>query len=139
MANLKFNNTMRDNMLDEITTFVGVDAVINIYSGTQPSGGASDAGSTKLAVLAGNGAAFAIAASGGVLDIASITAEDSAIASGDAQWFRILTSGLTWAIDGDCGTQAAGSADMQFDDIAIVQTGNVSLGGTNRITMANAP
>lgn len=134
---LSFATALRNNRLDEITSYVGASAVIRIYAGTRPSNGGAE--TTILAELTGDVTAFAGAASGGVLTIADITADSSANATGTASWFRILQSnGTTQCIDGDISTQAAGTGDMQLDDTSIISGGSVSLGGPNTITEGNA-
>jgi len=137
MSNLKLSNTLRDNMLDEITGYAGGSAILKILSGTQPAGGGAE--TTVLAQLTCN-ATFAPAASSGVLTLNSITSDTSANASGTGTWFRIYQSdGTTWVTDGDVSTTAAGTGDLQLDDTAIVLGGTVALGGPNTITAPNAP
>ena len=136
MANLKLSTTLRNNMLDEITSFAGTSAVLTIYSGTQPAGGGT--ATTALAVLTCNASAFAGSAAAGVLTLNSITQDSSANASGTATWFRITQSGGTWVMDGDVSTTAAGTGDLQLNDTSIVANGTVSLGGPNVITAPNS-
>jgi len=123
-------------MLDEITSYAGTSAVLTIYSGTQPSGGGT--ATTALAELTCDGTAFAAAASAGVLTLNGITADSAANATGTASWFRIVTSGAGWVMDGDVSSQAAGTGDLQLDDTSIVLNGTVSLGGPNTLSAANA-
>lgn len=136
MANLKMSTTLRNNMLDEITSYAGTSAILNIYSGTQPSGGGT--AGTLLAQLVCNASQFAPAASAGVLTLSSITQDSSINASGTASWFRITQSGGTWVMDGDVSTTAAGTGDLQLDDTALVANGTLALGGPNIITAPNA-
>lgn len=136
MANLKMSATLRNNMLDEITSYAGGSAILKILSGTQPSGGGAE--TTVLAQLTCN-ATFAGAASAGVLTLNSITADSSANATGTATWFRIYQSdGTTFVLDGDVSTTAAGTGDLQLDDTSIVLGGTVALGGPNTVTAPNA-
>lgn len=136
MANLKINTTLRNNMLDEITSFAGANAVIKIYSGTQPGGGGTE--TTILAQLQCS-ATLAPAAASGALTLSSVTQDSSANNSGTASWFRLETSGGTFILDGDVSSTSAGTGDMQINDTAIVATGTVSLSGPNIITAPNAP
>jgi hypothetical protein len=136
MANLKISNTLRSNMMDEITSYAGTSATIKLYSGTQPSGGG--AATTLLVTLTCDATAFAGAASNGVLTLNSVTG-GTAVATGTATWFRIATSGGTFVLDGDVGLQSAGVADLQLDDVSIVTNGSVSLSGPNVLTAGNAP
>lgn len=137
MANLKMAVTLRNNMLDEITSYAGAGALLRIYSGTQPSGGG--AVTTLLAELACDVTAFAPAASGGALTLNGVTADTTANATGTATWFRVVQSdGSTWVMDGDISTQTAGTGDLQLDTTSIVLNGTVSLSGPNTITAPNA-
>lgn len=135
MANLKFNVTLRNNRLDEITSFVGTSAVITIYSGTQPAGGG--AATTALAQLVCSVTAFAATAAAGTLTLNVIADETSNLATGNATWFRIETSGATWCIDGDV-TAVGGNGDMTLDSISLVEGGTTSLGGPNTFVEGNA-
>jgi len=136
VANLKFSNTLRSNMMDEITSFAGTSATISLYTGTQPSGGGT--ATTLLVELTCNAVAFADPAANGVLTLNSVTG-GTAVATGTATWFRIETSGNTFVMDGDISTQAAGTGDMQLDNTSIVTGGVVSLGGPNTLTSGMAP
>ena len=138
MANLKLDTTgVRNPMLDEITNHAGSNAILRIYSGTQPAGGGAE--TTILAQLTCN-ATFAPAAAAGVLTLNSITADSSANASGTATWFRIYQSdATTFVLDGDVSTTAAGTGALQLDDTSIVLGGTVALGGPNTFTAPNAP
>jgi hypothetical protein len=136
MANLKLSTTLRNNMLDEITSLAGTSATLKILSGTQPAGGGSE--TTVLAQLTFDVTAFAPAAAAGVLTLNGITADSAADATGTATWFRIESSGAVFVMDGDVSTTAAGTGDLQLDDTSIVLNGNVALGGPNTITAPNA-
>ena len=135
MANLKISTTLRNNMLDEITTYAGTSAVLKIYSGTQPAGGGTE--TTILAQLTCGAAAFAGAASSGVLTLNAVTEDAAANNSGTATWFRIETSGGTFVMDGDVSV-TGGNGDLQLNDTAIIQNGTVALAGPNIITAPNA-
>lgn len=136
MSNLKMSATLRNNMLDEITGYAGGSAILKIYSGTQPATGQAE--TTILAQLTLN-ATFAAAASAGVLTLNAITADSSANDNGTATWFRIYQSnGTTHVLDGDVSTTAAGTGDLQLDDVVIATGGTVALGGPNTVTAPNA-
>lgn len=136
MANLKMSTTLRNNMLDEITSYAGTSAVLKIYSGTQPSGGGTE--TTILAQLTCNATSFANNAAAGAITLNAITQDSAANASGTATWFRIEQSGGTWVMDGDVSTTAAGTGDLQLNDTSIVVNGTVALSGPNTITAPNA-
>lgn len=135
MANLKIATTLRNNMMDEITTFVSTSGKIKIYAGTQPAGGGSPTGSL-LATLTCNATAFAGAATGGVLTLNSITQDSAADATGTATWFRLTKSDDTWVLDGDI-TATGGGGDLELDNTSIVINGTVAMSGTQTLTAPN--
>lgn len=101
---LAYATTLRNTMLDAITTAAGNAALLRIYDGTRPATGGS--ATTLLAELT-CGTPFAAGASSGVLTLGSITQDASANASGTATWFRIVTSGGTFVLDGNVGTSGS--------------------------------
>ncbi len=120
--------TLRNNMLNQITSRAGANAILRIYSGSRPATGGAE--TTILAQLTCN-ATFAPGASGGVLTLNAISSDTSANATGTATWFRIYASdGTTHVLDGTVSTIAAGTGDLQLDDV------NIVLGGTVAITSA---
>lgn len=129
---IALNSTVRNNMLDQITSRAGASARIRIYSGTRPATGGTE--TTVLAELTGN-ATFAPAASGGVLTLNAITQDSSADATGTASWFRISSSGGTnHVLDGDVGTSGS---DLNLNSTSIVAGGTVSISSFT-ITAPNA-
>jgi hypothetical protein len=100
-------------MLDAITSAVGASGLLRIYDGTRPATGGS--ATTLLAELTCN-ATFAPAASSGVLTLNAITQDSSANATGTATWFRIVTSGGTFVIDGNVGTSGS---DLNLNSTSI--------------------
>lgn len=132
---LGLNTTLRNNMLDEITSRAGASALLRIYDGSQPATGGT--ATNLLAQLTCN-ATFAAAASSGVLTLNSISSDTSANATGTATWFRIVQSdGSTHVLDGTVSTVAAGTGDMQLDDTSIVLGGTVAISSAT-ITAGNA-
>lgn len=101
---LAYATTLRNAMLDAITTAAGNAALLRIYDGTRPATGGS--ATTLLAELT-CGTPFAASASSGVLTLGSITQDASANATGTATWFRIVTSGGTFVLDGNVGTSGS--------------------------------
>lgn len=118
---LAYSATLRNAMLDQITTAVGASGLLRIYDGSRPATGG--AATTLLAELTCN-ATFAPAASGGVLTLNAITQDSSANASGTATWFRITTSGGTAVIDGSVGTSGS---DLNLTTTSIVSGQPVSV------------
>ena len=130
---LGLSTTLRNNILDEITGAAGASALLRIYDGTRPATGGTV--TTLLAELTCN-ATFAPAASGGVLTLNAITADASANASGTASWFRIVTSGATFVLDGSVTATGAGG-DLELSSTSITLADNVSI-STATFTAGNA-
>lgn len=118
---LAYSTAIRNAMLDTITTAVGASGFLRIYDGTRPASGGT--ATTLLAELTGN-ATFAPAAAGGVLTLNSITQDSSANATGTATWFRWVTSGGTFCVDGNVGTSGS---DLNLTTTSIVATQPVSV------------
>jgi len=118
---LAYASTLRNAMLDAITTAAGGSALLNIYDGSRPATGG--AATPLLAQLTCN-ATFAPGASGGVLTLNAITQDSSANATGTATWFRITTSGATFVLDGNVGTSGS---DLNLSSTSIVATQPVSV------------
>jgi hypothetical protein len=119
---LGYSVTLRNNRLAAITTAVGSNGVLRIYSGTRPATGGTE--TTQLVQLACS-ATFAPAPSGGVLTANAIT-DGTAGNNGTATWWRLATSGGTHVIDGDVGATGSG-ADMELSSTSIVSGGTVSI------------
>jgi hypothetical protein len=114
--------SIRNVMLDSITTRAGNAALLRIYDGARPATGG--AVTTLLAELT-CGTPFAGAAAAGVLTLSAITQDASANATGTATWFRIVKSdGTTFVLDGSVST--AGS-DLNLTSTSIVITQPVSV------------
>lgn len=125
---------LRNARLDAITTFVGANGKLRIYSGSRPATGGT--ATTLLAELT-LGSALAAAASGGVLTLNAITGDTSADATGAASWARILKSdGTTIALD--CSVSATGGGgDIQLATTSIVASAAVNITSAT-ITEGNA-
>lgn len=109
--------TLRNSMLDAITTLAGASALLRIYDGTRPATGGT--ATTLLAELTCN-ATFAPGAAAGVLTLNAITQDSSANSSGTATWFRIVKSdGTTHVLDGNVGTSGS---DLNLTTTTIVAT-----------------
>lgn len=118
---LAYTTTLRNAMLDEITTAAGNAALLRIYDGSRPATGGS--ATTLLAELT-CGTPFAASAASGVLTLGSITQDSSANATGTATWFRIVTSGGTFVLDGNVGTSGS---DLNLTTTSIVSGQPVSV------------
>ena len=113
---LAYSTTVRNGMLDQITSAIGASGLLRIYDGTRPASGGT--ATTLLAQLALS-ATSAPAASGAVLTFNAITQDSSADATGTATWFRVTTSGGTFVIDGSVGTSGS---DLNMTTTSIVAT-----------------
>jgi len=118
---LAYATTLRNTMLDAITTAAGNAALLRIYDGSRPATGGT--ATTLLAELT-CGTPFAAGASSGVLTLGSITQDSSANATGTATWFRIVTSGGTFVLDGNVGTSGS---DLNLTTTSIVSGQPVSV------------
>lgn len=117
-----YNETLRNNRLDEVTAFAGNAALLRIYSGTRPAFGGS--AGVLLAELT-CGTPFAPPATGGVLTANEIADDTAANASGIATWFRVVQSnGTTAVLDGDAGTSGT---DLVLSNTNFIEGGNVSI------------
>lgn len=104
---LSFTTAVKNARADAISTQVGSNGKIRIYSGTVPAdANAALSSNTLLAELACS-ATFAAAASGGVLTVNTITQDSAADATGTASFFRILKSDNTVILQGAVGTSGA--------------------------------
>jgi len=125
---LAYKATVRQSMLDAITTHAGNGALLRIYDGSRPA--TNGAATTLLAELT-CGAPFAGAAAGSTdgaattLTLSAITQDSSANATGTATWFRIVKSdGTTFVMDGNVGTSGS---DLNLSSTSIVATQPVSV------------
>mgnify|MGYP003653181316 CR=1 FL=1 len=119
--------SIRNAMLDTITTRAGNAALLRVYDSTgtgRPSTGGAITTQVLLAELT-CGTPFAAAASSGVLTLGAITQDSSANNTGTATWFRIVKSdGTSFVMDGNVGTSGS---DLNLTTTSIVATQPVSV------------
>lgn len=118
---LALSTALRNARADEITAAIGSNGLLRIYDGSRPASGGS--ATTLLAELPLSATA-APGASGGVLTFSAITNDSSANATGTATWFRVVTSGGTFVIDGNVGTSGS---DLNLNTTSIVSGGPVAV------------
>lgn len=118
---LAYSTAIRNGRMDQITSGIGASGLFRVYDGSRPASGGT--ATTLLAELALS-ATSAPGASGGVLTFNSITQDSSANATGTATWFRVVTSGGTFCIDGNAATSAS---DLNLTTTSIVATQPVSV------------
>lgn len=122
-SNLKYSNGTRNAQQQGLITYAGSDAIIRIYSGTQPSN-ANTAISTQTLLAALTVTGSFGTDSNGTLTISSV-ASTTAVASGTASFFRIVKSdGTTVVMDGSIGTS---DADMVVNTTTITSGENVQI------------
>lgn len=103
-------------MLDAITTAIGSNGKLKIYSGSQPTNVDTALGAQTLLASLALSATAAGAASANVLTFSAISNDSSADATGTAAWGTITTSGDTRIIDFTVGTSGT---DMIIDNTSI--------------------
>jgi len=119
--------SIRNAMLDLITTRAGNGALLRIYDSTgtgRPATGGAVTTQVLLAELT-CGTPFAGSAASGVLTLSSITQDSSANNSGTATWFRIVKSdGTSFVLDGNVGSSGS---DLNLTTTTIVSGQPVSV------------
>ena len=109
---MKYSTALCNAQMDAITTAVGSAGKLRIYDGTRPAKGGT---ATTLLAEFTLGSPFAPGTPTGVLSPTLPSAVTSS-AAGTATWYRVVTSGGTFVIDGDASTSAG---DMQLNTTAI--------------------
>jgi hypothetical protein len=109
---LSYSTTVRDNRLTQIVTAAGTGAFIRIYDGARPATGG--AATTLLAELTVAGAFGSVSSQ--VLTVGAVTSDASANATGTGTWFRVVTSGGTFVLDGNVGTSGS---DLNLNSTSI--------------------
>jgi hypothetical protein len=125
---LAYKATIRQAMLDAITTAAGNAALLRIYDGSRPSDQrhGNDA-ARRIDVRHAVCAARAGTTDGAAvtLTLGTITQDASANATGTATWFRIVKAdGTTFVMDGSVGTSGS---DLNLTTTSIVATQPVSV------------
>jgi hypothetical protein len=101
-----FSTTLRNNMLNQITTQAdsgATAALLRVYEGTRPATGAS-VGASTLLVEQECEDPFAPGAAAGLLE-PTIPAPATIGTSGLAEWWRLVNSSGTFVMDGDVGIE----------------------------------
>ena len=117
---LGFVTTLRNALLDQITTAVGASGFLDFYNGTKPATGGTI--TTLLAHLPCN-ATFAPVSAAGVLTLNAITSA-TASATGTATWARFTTAAAVAKVDMTVGTSGA---DLNMSSVNFVTGGNVAV------------
>ena len=117
---LGFITTLRNALLDQITTAVGTSGFLDFYNGTRPATGGAI--TTLLAHLPCS-ATFAPASAAGVLTINAITSANAS-ATSTATWARFTTSAGTAKVDMNVGTSGS---DLNMSSVSFVSGGSVAV------------
>lgn len=120
---LALSTTVRNNMLDTITTAIGASGKLRIYDSTRPASGGT--ATTLLAEIAFSNPAAGSAASGVLTFTVPIT-DSSANATGTATWARIVDGSNTFVADMDV-SDTAGSGELKLITTSIVATQPVQI------------
>jgi len=124
MPTVSYSESLRHARLDEITAAVGADGLIRVYDGQRPAGGGTP--TTLLAELECS-TAFAPGASDNTLTANPIS-DATAVASGEASWFRLVTSGGDYVVDGDAGEASDDpTPTLVLESKAVVEGGIVQV------------
>lgn len=115
---LALSTTVRNSMLDAITTAIGASGKLRIYDGSRPASGGT--ATTLLAELTVANPAGG-AASGGVLTFTVPMTDSSANATGTATWARIVDGSSNFVADFDV-SNTAGSGELKLVTTSIVAT-----------------
>ena len=128
---LTLTNVRAQALLSDLKAAIdaGTAAIIEIYTGTQPTDADTAIGAqTKLATLTMSAVAFGAVSDnnpGAIMTAAAISPDVSADASGTAAWFRMLTqAGGTVILD---GSVAVAGADMNFSTVAFTAGSQIEI------------
>ncbi len=123
-SNLKFAVALKNAQQDQITAKLGANALLRIYSGTQPAGPDTAVGAQVLLAELPMSATAAAAAAASVWTANAIgngTGTAGASTGTNATWYRACTSAGVGIIDGSVGVTGA---DLNINNINIA-TGQV--------------
>lgn len=130
---ISFSTSLRNTRLDTITTAIGSNGRLRIYSGTRPATGGAE--TTLLAELL-LATPAAPAASAGVLTFTMPIYDASANAGGTATWARIQKDDGTFVADLSVSA-TGGGGDLQLSSTTIVVSSPIVITSFT-ITEANA-
>jgi hypothetical protein len=135
---VSLSTTVRNAMLDAITTTAGNGCILRIYDNTSPGRPAGPATAVTTQVVLAEltcGTPFAGSAASGVLTLTSITQDSSANATGTPSWFRIFKSDGTTAVAD--GNVALSGSDLNMSPLSITSSQPVQVTSVT-LTAGNA-
>lgn len=127
-SNLKYSAVLKNAQQASITSTVGPNALLELYSAPQPANPDTAIGAQVLLGTLTCNATFAPAPAGGVLTLNAIsngTGTAGAGAGTQATWYRLKTSGGAAHVDGSVGIAGA-DLNLNNNNIATGQTISVT-------------
>ena len=122
-SNLQYSNGTRNAQQQGLITYAGTNAIIRLYSGTQPANANTDISTQTLLVSLTVSGALGTDTNGTITF--STIGNGTAVASGTASFFRIVKSdGTTVVMDGSVGTA---SADLVLNTTTIATNDTVAI------------
>ena len=131
---IQFSTDLRNGQNDQITTKIGANGLLDIFTGSPPGSCDSADSGTKLVEFICN-ATFAPSSTSGSITINPYTSV-TALASGTAGYFRFKTSGGAQKVQGTV-TASGGGGDLTLDNTSINSGQLVSM-NTQTITAGGA-
>lgn len=128
---VQWSTTLRNAILDAISTVIGASPHIEIWSGSVPASCATASSGTKLAKF-DLGATFSDAAASGVKNIvkaASLPVATTGIANGTAGYYRIFATDDSTCHEQGTITATGGGGDMTIDNTTIASAQAVQITG----------
>lgn len=131
---VQWGTTLRNGLLDQITTQYGNTPHIEIWSGSVPANCAAASTGTKLAKIdvVGNVGVYDDAAASGsknILAAASVPLSTTALATGTAGYYRVFKSDDTTCVEQGTVTVTGGGGDMTIDNTSISSAQTVQITG----------
>lgn len=124
---VQWSTTVRNALLDQWETTIGVSAIIKIRTGSAPASCATSDSGTALAEF-DLAADWSAAASAGTKSLSSVPLSTTALATGTAGHYRIYDAAGTTCHEQGSVTAGGGGGDATIDNTSIV------LGQTVQIT-----
>lgn len=123
---VQWGTTLRNALLDQIETTIGVSAKIQVLTGAQPANCAT-ASSGTLLVEFDLASDWASNASAGSKALSSTPISATAVAAGTAGYYRIFDSTLTTCHEQGSVTATGGGGDATIDNVTIANGQTVQI------------
>lgn len=136
---VQWSTSVRNALLDQWETTIGVSAKVQVWTGTQPANCATAASGTKLAEWTLDSDWAAAAASGSKnmqKSAATVTTSNfyttTGLAAGTAGYYRIVDSAGTTCHEQGTVTATGGGGDMTIDNTSIASGQTVNITGYSK-------